>query len=343
MTLLLNHFDNAKEIWQAGIEQLKAAGLDQKSAQELAFLKNEINPDQELENLHKENIQVITIQDPNYPKLLKETHHAPFILYYKGNLQQLNKQAIAIVGSRRATQYGRQVVEKLTEELLLQDLLIVSGLALGIDSLAHITCVNNRKPTAAVLGSGLDNQNLYPATNRALANGILANDGIIISEFPIGTMPLKHHFPLRNRIISGLSLGTIVIEAGESSGALITAKYALEQNREVFAVPGNITNPMSIGTNNIIKQGAKLIQSVEDIFDELNLQEIKQFQTNQEIIPDSPEEATILKHLSNEPRHINELVKLTDFSITEVNSTIMMLEMKGQVKNLGNMTYIKSI
>jgi len=191
-----------------------------------------------------------------------------------------------------------------------------------------------------VLGSGLDKQNIYPSINRSLAGEILANGGLLVSEFPVGMMPLRHNFPARNRVISGLCLGTLVIEAGESSGALITAHFALEQNREVFAIPGSINLPMSIGTNNLIKRGAKLVMSAEDIFEELNLKQLKQFQTAEQTIPDSPEEGAIIKHLKTEPLHINEIVKLSDLTMQEVNSTLMMLEMKGKVRNLGNNSYI---
>lgn len=340
--LLRNRFATVQNIWEANFLALRETGLDEKIAGEFILKRKEINPDQEMEKMEKENIKAVTVDDANYPKLLKEIYNPPFILFYKGDLKNLREQAIAIVGTRRVSPYGRQTTLEIAEALAEQDIVIISGLALGVDSIAHLAAVKRKKTTIAVLGSGLDAANIYPATHRSLANEILNNAGVLISEYPIGTIPLKHNFPARNRIISGLALGALIIEAGEHSGALITAAYALEQNREVFAVPGQITSPLSVGTNNLIKKGAKLVSSVADIFDELNLKQIKIFQTNKEIIPDTPEEAVILKYLTGEPRHVNELVRLTDLAITELNAWLMKLEMKGQVRNLGNMNYVAS-
>jgi len=343
MRRLFNYFPDAKQIWQANLAELLRAGLTEKLATEFVFKKKNIDPDHELEKMHKENIQVVSFLDKKYPRLLKETHNPPYVLFYKGNIENITEETIAIVGSRKFTQYGKQVTERIVEELIAQNILIVSGMALGIDSIAHITTVKNKKRTVAVLGSGLDQQNIYPSSNRGLAEEIIANQGLLISEYPIGTLPLKHNFPMRNRIISGLSLGTVVIEAGESSGALITSKFALEQNREVFAIPGNINQPMSVGTNNLIKQGAKLVHNANDIFEELNIKQIQEFHKAQSINPDSKEEAELLKILANESQHINNIVKLSNFPITQVNSTLVLLEMKGLVKNLGGNMYIKSM
>jgi len=340
---LLNYYPDPQAIWEASHDSLLATKLNENLINEFVIKRKQINPDSEIENLQKENVKTVSSFDINYPRLLKEIHNHPFLLYYKGDLNNISEETIAVVGSRKITNYGRQVTERIVEELVAQDVSIVSGLALGVDSVAHISAIKSNKKTIAVLGSGLDRQNLYPASNRGLAEEIVEKKGLIISEYPLSTLPLKHNFPMRNRIISGLSLGTLVIEAGESSGALITSKFALEQNREVFAIPGNINQPMSVGTNNLIKQGAKLVQSAQDIFEELNIKQIKEFHHNQTINPDSKEEAEILKQLSNEQKHINELVKSSDFNITQVNSTLMLLEMKGLVKNLGNNTYIKSM
>lgn len=339
---LRQRFLAVQNIWEADFRQLRDAGLDEKTAGEFILKRKEIDPNAEMELLAKENVSAVTIDDGLYPKLLKEIYHPPFILYYKGAMENLTDQAIAVVGTRQVSQYGRRATQEITEALADQGIVIVSGLALGVDSIAHLAAVKKGKVTAAVLGSGLDAANIYPAMHRSLANEILHCGGLLVSEYPIGTLPLKHNFPARNRIISGLALGTLVIEAGEHSGALITAHSALEQNREVFAIPGPITSPLSVGTNNLIKKGAKLVCGVSDIFDELNLKQIKEFRDNREIIPDTPEEAAILKHLMLEPRHINELVRLTDLSASELNSALMKLEMKGQIKNLGNMTFVVS-
>ncbi len=340
--LLQNYFPNLEYAWQASVSELIEAGLEQGLAEEIELRRKKMDLDNELDKINRENIKVVTIEDENYPKLLKQTYSPPFLLYYKGNLDNLHDQALAVVGTRKVSTYGQTITPQIVSELANQGLIIVSGLALGVDAIAHTTCVNNNKVTVAVLGSGLDKENIYPTTNRALANSIIENNGLIISEFPIGMMPLRHNFPARNRIISGLSLGTLVVEAGETSGALITAKFALEQNREVFAVPGQIHHPLSVGTNNLIKRGAKLVQSASDIFEELNLQEIKQQKKVQAIIPDSPEEATILNVLKNEPLHTNDIIKKTAMSAQKVNSTLMLLEMKGQIKNLGNSNYLIS-
>lgn len=340
--LLQNFFSDISLAWTAGHTELLRAGLDEQMAQEIILCRHDIGPDLEMEKLQKENVNVVTLDDARYPKLLKEIHLPPFILYYKGNLDYLHEQALAVVGTRKVSSYGKIITEQIVGELTRQDLIIVSGLAEGVDSIAHETAVENNKTTIAVLGSGLARENIYPSFNRQLADQIVDNNGLIISEFPLSMLPLRHNFPIRNRIISGLSLGTLVVEAGESSGALITAAFALEQNREVFAIPGSINSPMSIGTNNLIKRGAKLVQSAEDIFEELNLKELKQFKNAESAIPDSPEEATITKHLENEPLHINEIMKRTDLTMREVNATLTLLELKGRIRNLGNCTYFIS-
>ncbi|MEK7511836.1 MAG: DNA-processing protein DprA, partial [Patescibacteria group bacterium] len=266
---LKNYFSDISFAWTAGQAELLRAGLDEQMVQEIILCRQDIDPDLEMEKLQKENVNVVALDDLRYPKLLKEIHLPPFILYYKGNLDYLHEQALAVVGTRKVSSYGKIITEQIVNDLVNQELIIVSGLAEGVDSIAHTTAVQNKKITVAVLGSGLARENIYPSFNRQLADQIIDNNGLIVSEFPLNMMPLRHNFPIRNRIISGLSLGTLVVEAGESSGALITAAFALEQNREVFAIPGSINSPMSIGTNNLIKRGAKLVQSAEDIFEEL--------------------------------------------------------------------------
>ena len=338
---LLNFFPNIETAWTGSGSEFIKAGWSEKMTEEFISKRKQIEPDEEWDKLRKYDIKVLIRHSEQYPKLLAETYTPPFLLYYKGNLSAISETTLAVVGSRNITNYGKQITSQITQGLVQQGLTIVSGLALGVDALAHLTAVKHNKPTIAVLGSGIDEPSLYPAMNRTLARNIIEKGGIIFSEYPIGTMPLRHNFPARNRIISGLSLGTVIIEAGETSGALITAHYALEQNREVFAVPGPINSAYSIGTNNLIKRGAKPVTEVEDVLEELNIQAIKNFEANKEIIPDSPEEATVLKHLSGQPIHINELTKLTDLTITEINATLMLLEMKGQIRNLGNMTFAK--
>ena len=337
---LINYFQNMEIAFKATSNELIKAGIEENITQEFITARVEINPDEIVDKLARENINVITIKEEIYPKLLKELYTPPPLLYYKGNFDLKNDFTLAVVGARKYTNYGEQVTINLVKHLAHNNLTIVSGLALGIDSLAHTTALENNGKTIAVLGSGLDKQNIYPTQNRYLADKIISKNGLIISEFPPGTPPLRHHFPQRNRIISGLSLGTLVIEASEKSGALITAKYSLDQNREVFAVPGNIYSDTSSGTNELIKLGAKVVTKAEDIIETLNLDQAIAYIDNKKIIPETPEEKILIEHLSHEPIHVDELARLTKFDIAAINSTLTIMEMKGMVKNIGSMQYI---
>ncbi len=336
---LLKYFQNAKQIFNAPLDELKKSGIEENIAQEFISTRLELNLDQLWENLIKENINIITIQDDAYSKLLKEIHNPPALLYYKGKLED-DEYSIGIVGTRKCTSYGKQVVDDLVKKLVNNNLTIVSGMALGIDTLAHSATLEAKGRTIAVLGTGLDKQSIYPTANKYLADKIIAEGGCVFSEFPLGTPPLKHHFPQRNRIISGLSLGTLVIEAGEKSGALITAFIALEQNREVFSVPGNIYSPVSAGPNKLIKLGAKTITNAEDIIESLNLNKATEYIKTKEIVGETEEEKKIIPHLNYEPKHVDELIRLTKLDTSTINSTLTIMEMKGMVKNLGGMQYV---
>ena len=337
---LKNYFSNIENAYKASFKDYVRAGIEEKVAEEFMIFKHQLEPDKLLENLHKEKLNALTIEDPAYPKLLKQIYDPPFILYYRGSLDAFNDFSLAVVGARKYSAYGAQVTQKLVRELAFNKLAIVSGMALGIDTLAHSAAIDGGGKTIAVIGSGLDQQNIYPSQNRYLADKIQAHGGLILSEYPIGTMPLKHHFPQRNRIISGLSSATLVIEAAEKSGALITAFHALEQNREVFAVPGSIYSNSSEGTNRLIAMGAKLITGAKDIIETLNLAEAAAYIENKKIIPETAEEELILARLSYEPVHIDELKQLTKLDTSIINSTLTIMEMKGMVKNLGNMQYV---
>ncbi|MBU4331651.1 DNA-processing protein DprA [Patescibacteria group bacterium] len=337
---LSNYFENMETAFNASFDDLIRAGIEENIAQEFIVSRNEIDPEAEWEKLEKEHINIVTVKDKNYPKLLKEIYNPPALLYYKGKLEENEDFLIAVVGTRKITEYGKQVTPDIVEELAKNGITVVSGLALGVDALAHEITIKNSGRTIAVLGSGLDNQNIYPFHNRFLAEKIIANDGLVITEYPPGTLPLKQHFPHRNRIIAGLSLGVLVIEAAKESGALITAKYALDQNRDVFAVPGSIYNKTSQGPNNLIKMGAKPVTSGFDILDTLNLVHAASFIETKQIIPDTKEEGLLLDHLSKEPIHIDELVRESKLSTPEVTSTLTMMEMKGKVRNLGGMNYV---
>lgn len=336
---LYRHFPDMQTAWQANFRELKYAGLDEKDIQEILEKRNKINPDEEWEKLEKLGIKVITVLDKEYPKLLKEIYSPPALLYIKGNLPENLDFTLAVVGTRKITTYGRQITPEIVKDLVKTGLVIISGLAIGIDSLAHQSCLEANGKTIAVLGSGSDL--IYPISNRNLAEEIIKNSAVI-SEYPLAAKPLKQHFPARNRIISGLSLGTLVIEGDQDSGSLITARFALEQNREVFAVPGSVFSKTSIGPNNLIKIGAKPVTSAQDVLEALNLELAENFMENKKIIPDTKEEEILLNFLSKEPIHVDELIKRSKLKTSNVNSTLTMMEMKGKVRNLGGMNYVLS-
>ena len=328
-----------QEAFGASFNQLKEAGLEEEIILEFIEKRKQIDPEKEWEKIEKEEIKILTIRDENYPTRLKEIYNPPAILYYKGKIEK-NEYSLAIVGTRKLTSYGKQATIEIASQLAQNGLVIVSGLALGIDTLAHQASINTKARTIAVLGGGLDKKTLYPAANQKLAEKIIEQNGAIISEYPVATTPLKQNFPNRNRIISGLSLGVLVIEAPEDSGALITARFALEQNREVFALPGSIYSQNSLGPNNLIKMGAKLITHASDILESLNLMQATEFIKAKKIVPDTKEEALILEHLSREPIHIDKLVELTKLDTATISSTLTMMEMKGKVRDLGGMSYV---
>lgn len=267
---ILNHFDSLNIAWESELNEFHKAGLNQSTIEQIRKQRPRIDPDYEMERLEKEKINIITIQDESYPKLLKEIYAPPAILYIRGNFEPNDESSLGVVGTRNFSDYGKHITPIITSELSRSGLTIVSGLAIGIDTIAHKTAIENNGRTIAVLGSGIDTKSIYPTINRYLAERII-EQGAIISEFPINTNPLPQNFPQRNRIISGLSLGVLVIEAQEKSGSMITARNALEQNREVFAVPGNIISNNSSGPNSLIKMGAKLVTKAKDILEELNL------------------------------------------------------------------------
>lgn len=338
---LLAHFKSLAKAWSAPLSQFKQADLAENLVEKIKLTREKIDPDQAMEELVKENIEVVTILDKDYPDLLKEIYNPPALLYVKGQLSTTDKFSLGIVGTRKISAYGKQVTPLITADLARAGITIVSGLARGIDTLAHWTALEAGGRTIAVLGSGISEQAIYPPENKKLAQAI-AKQGAVISEFPPQAPPLAQYFPQRNRIIAGLSLGTLVIEAPDRSGALITAKQALEQNREVFAVPGSLFSPNSFGTNNLIKMGAKLVNQATDILEELNLNLIVENQTNKPIQADNQEEALILAQLSYEPLHIDKIITRTKLPTTTINSTLSLMEVKGKIRNLGSHNYIKA-
>jgi len=336
---LLAAFSNIDNAWEAEFDELTKIGWDVNLVHEFLTWKEKINEEVMSAVLEKENIICITIDDVDYPSLLKQIYDPPFCLFVKGKLTN-SEFNLAVVGTRKCTPYGRQVTEELVSDLAAKGITIVSGLAFGIDSIAHGTAIKARGTTIAVLGSGNNTHNIYPTAHRDLAQNIIEHNGAIITEYPPGTEPTAFSFPRRNRIIAGMSLGTLVIEAGEQSGALITSSCALENGREVFAVPQNITSHTSIGPNNLLKMGAHLVTKADDILDALDLHNVSQYVTNKDILPDSPTEAELLKYLSREPIHVDMITKQTGLTSSTVNSTLTLMEMKGKVRNLGGMMYV---
>jgi DNA processing protein len=337
---LLAFFGSPDAILSAPASELINAGIEAGLAAEFLIVRSQLQPDRLLSELEREQVKLLLLGDPAYPANLKEIHLPPRLLYYKGKLGSPEEINLAVVGARKFSSYGKQVAESLVFELAKAGLTIVSGLALGIDSLAHSAALSAGGRTIAVLGSGLDRQSIYPSSNRYLADKIIAEDGLILSEFPLGTEPLKHNFPQRNRLISGLSVGTLVIEANEKSGSLITAKFALEQNREVLAVPGSIYNPTSTGTNWLIKQGAAAVTKATDVLDALDLSAITHYTQKEKLIPQTEAEGRILPFLCLEAIHIDQLVRQTGLTSAEISSELILMEMRGAVKNLGGMMYV---
>jgi len=301
--------------------------------------KENIDPYKEWQKLQKQKIDFVISSENKYPDLLKEISYSPFSFYIKGEIPA-EMPCIAIVGTRKVSAYGKLVTEKLVQELVRYNFIIISGLAYGVDTIAHKTALENQGKTIAVLGSGLNN--VYPYSNKKLSEEITKH-GALITEYSLETPALKRYFPWRNRIISGLSLATVVIEAPEKSGALITAQFALEQNREVFAIPGSIFNKNSIGTNNLIKQGAKLLSQIEDIFEELNIQyTLPIIKDVSNLKFDNKEEEKIYKLLSKENSlAIDKIIEISNLSPKEVLAILTTLELKEFIKNTDGGNYIK--
>lgn len=335
-----NYFGDLHTAWeQANLNTLQKAGLENKISEEIIDLRNKINPREELEKNQKLGIQILMIEDQDYPILLKEIASPPVFLFLKGQLSP-DDLCLAVVGARKITNYGKQVVYNLISEIARKGLTIISGLALGTDTLAHQETLKAGGRTIAVLGNGLDQ--IYPIQNKSLAEKIEEN-GVIISEFPLGVPPHNYNFPRRNRIISGLSLGTLVIEAAKKSGSLITARNAIEQNRDVFAVPGSVFSHQSGGTNHLIQKGeAKLVMQAQDILEELNLNLVR----SQVAIKKIPQvqnlnkiESLVLEIISSESLLFDLILKQVDLDAATLTSTLTFLELKGFVRTFGNNTW----
>ncbi|MEK7636320.1 MAG: DNA-processing protein DprA [Patescibacteria group bacterium] len=326
--------------WSASEALLCEAGISEEMTRSISQRRAHIDPNAEYEQLIKLYGEPIALDDDNYPALLKETSYAPLLIYVRGHLS--DAFPIAIVGTRRPTHYGKEACHIITRELSRAGICIVSGLALGIDGIAHETVLEEKGRTIAVLGSGIDDTSIYPRFHIALAKRIIENGGAIISEFPPGTTAMKHHFPQRNRIIAGISKGTTVIEAREGSGALITARYALEYNRDVFALPGSIFSMASSGPHALIRQGAELITSAEEILKSYGIEKKKiSERIDAEKIDIGNELEKKILSLLEESLAFDDIASATGAPIPILNSALVMLELKNYIKNIGNKTYIR--
>jgi DNA processing protein len=337
-----DHFGDIKHVWEAEKDDIqRIEGINQRAVKAYIEQRGKLDLAGELKNVEKNKVKVYTLEEENFPANLKNIYDPPPVLYVKGDIIKSDEKALAIVGTRRASRYGLETARKLAFELASLSITIVSGLASGIDTAAHQGALDAKGRTLAVFGCGVDV--IFPAENRDLAKQI-ESSGALVSEFPMGARTEKGNFPRRNRIISGLSLGTIVVEGAYDSGALITAKYALDQGREVFAVPGNVEADQSKGPHWLIKQGAKLVESVEDV-----LSELENFLGPYKIRPQpkkekdlsglSGDEKRMVEALFSEPKHIDQLANILKMEVSAVSSLLMMLELRGFIKPLPGKFY----
>ncbi len=337
------YFGGLKDAWNASHSQLKAAGIEDRPARELVAARDHIFPDAEIASLERAGVNALNWHHPDYPARLKEIADPPPVLYYKGTLLPSDEWAIAVVGTRNPTAYGREVAAALTADLARNGITIVSGLARGIDGIAHRAALESGGRTIALLAGGLDN--VYPREHTGLFEQT-QRQGAVVSEYPLGVGPDYRNCPRRNRLICGMSLGTLVVEAGETSGARWTVYHALEQDREVFCVPGSIFSPASRLTNRMIQEGAKLVSSYTDILEELNLTSVSR-QIAMPLEPETREpealgaEAAVLQHLNDEPIHIDDIHRNANLPIASVSGLLTMLEMKGMVRQVGCMHYVR--
>jgi DNA processing protein len=334
---LLDYFGDLELAWQAHSHDLQQAGLDRRSLANLLQVREALDLDREVEQLARAGVQVLTWDSADYPPNLRQAYNAPPLLYVRGQIETRDEWAVAVVGTRRASVYGKEATRTICTGLAQAGVTVVSGLARGIDTMAHRTALDAGGRTMAVLGCGVDV--IYPPQNERLAAEIVER-GALVSEYALGTRPEARNFPPRNRIISGLTLGTVVVEGDLGSGALITAGFAAEQGREVFAVPGNIFARASRGTNHLIQQGAKMVCQVTDILEELNLTMVSEQAQARAVIPENETEAVLLEHLSVEPIHVDALGRAVDLPIAEVTSTLALMELKGMVRQVGGMSYV---
>jgi DNA processing protein len=339
---LLEICGGARRAWHATDLELAAAGLERRTADSLRRLRDQTTPENVAARLKKLGIRALTLLDDEYPVLLRQVADPPPVLFVRGRLEPADGQSIALVGTRRATSYGHAVAQRLARDLVNAGVTIVSGLAKGVDTHAHRAALDAGGRTIAVLGNGLDQ--VYPPENAGLARQIVDTDaGALVSEFAPGVPPDAVNFPRRNRVISGLSMATVIIEAGERSGALITADFALEQGREVMAVPGSILNPMCLGSNELLKQGATPVTSAQDVLDALGAGAGAGPPAVARHVPElGPQESTVWQALGGEPRHVDDLARTLALGPGDISATLALLELRGMARQVGPMLYTRA-
>ena len=362
MALLEGAFGSLGDAWRAGPAELRRAGMNESTARRIASAKSEVDPDDEMERVLRAGVRALTWRDDDYPPRLKQIYDKPPVLYVKGDILPRDERSVAVVGTRKPSAYGREAARKLTAEIAAGGVTIVSGLARGVDGVAHGAALDAGARTIAVLGSGVDV--IYPREHAALAERI-AENGAVVSEHPVGARPDAQNFPRRNRIISGATLGTLVVEAPEGSGALLTARHALEQNREVFAVPGSILSPSSSGANCLIRDSAaKLVTQGADVMVELNLTvverqmaltdareyapEVGAHQRSEParvelaaFFPEDEAQSAVLKYVTFDPIHIDEITRNSALAASTVSGALTMMELRGLVRQVGGMNYVR--
>ncbi len=336
---LYSFFPTMKDAWEAPNHEWRKAGLEEKVIIVLRETVSKVNPNEEMDRLHYEKIEVLTIKEKEFPQSLKNIDRPPAIIYLKGEIKKTDRIALAVVGTRRMSLYGRQVTEKIVADLARSGMTIVSGLARGVDTIAHESALEAEGRTIAVVGSGLDEQSLYPFDNLNLAKKIVSSGGAVISEYHPKTPALPQHFPARNRLISALSLGILVTECPIKSGALLTARAGLEQGKEIFAIPGDIRNENCEGTNNLIKMGAKTITCASEVLEEFGFSKALE-EKIRHIVPETKEEAVILDYLSIQPIEFDKLAKKTSLDSSTLSSILTMMEIQGKVRNVGMNQYV---
>jgi len=337
---LRKHFGSLERAWSASPSELRAAGLDERVATQLCQSRETLSPETELARLHQHGVDALTVEDPRYPMLLSQAPDCPPVLFVRGVLPAPERLLLAVVGTRRPTAYGKQCSAELIGGLVAAGVVTVSGLARGIDTMVHRETLDRGGVTIAVLAGGLDT--VYPAENLALARRILST-GALLSEHPPGVALRKEHFLRRNRIMSGLSQGTVVVEAGEHSGALATARNALDQNREVFAIPGSVFSPESKGTNGLIQRGeAKLVLSASDILTEFGIDGGSSQGAERRPVQIDAVQTRLLGELGASPLHPDDLARKLGLTSQEVTSALTLLELQGVVQDVGTMQYVVS-